>query len=198
MTEFTATEFRRRVRALIAEARSLSYDLRSAVKVEIGTRTIPVYTPTVPTHDEAWPEEDDLRDFSSMGYDVETLRRDGLLRPGMVVHLYFSTTGMSGELVNVVTGWTGHAPTGLGHRRADSIEPVLLDVPGRVLDPSPYAPEPGSCVDGSCDHSPYDPECSDPDYEVRPCGCKIHVDDDQAEHEATDHIPDEDEDEVLR
>ena len=33
------------------------------------------------------------------------------------------------------------------------------------------------CLTGDCDHSPYDPECADPDYQPQPC-CKliVHVD----------------------
>lgn len=33
------------------------------------------------------------------------------------------------------------------------------------------------CLTGGCDHSPYDPECADLDYQPQPC-CKliVHVD----------------------
>ena len=128
---FTKTEFVRRVRALIAEARTIDRGITKGMKVEIGTRTIPVYTATVPTYAEAWPDHDDLRDFAYLSDPVSQLARIGLLEERTVVHVYLATTGMWGELYTTITGWVG----------TSSEEPVLLSVPGKKIDPSPYRAE---------------------------------------------------------
>lgn len=119
---FTKTETLRRLRLLAAEARAASYNARNA-PTEVGLRTRPVVSATVPTHRGCYHPNDDLShhvSFREASVDSEVATH------GSVVHLYISRScGFVGgvpdyELDTVAVGWIGTPDTG----------PVLIDCNG--------------------------------------------------------------------
>jgi hypothetical protein len=102
----TITETKRRLRAAAKAARTADRNVPSNARVEVGYRAIPVYADTA--YDAGMRAfasyDDDLDEFGSID---DAARNDQVRREGYVAHLYFSTTGTWGELVSVVTVWTG-------------------------------------------------------------------------------------------
>lgn len=103
--QFTVTEFRNRIRPIAW--RCAQMEGVHNVRFEIDCRTIPVATPELPTHAEAFPEGDDLSYEMSFNDPKRFLEAAGVLQHGAVVHLRVSTTGDWGELRNVFTIWMG-------------------------------------------------------------------------------------------
>ena len=102
----TNTETLRRLRQLAIEARRQA-GLPTNAKVEIGHRTIPVITPTVPTYEQTYPEHDDLSDMTGLQMAAAWLAPKG---EGHVVHLYCYTPYYGDyELESICVGWTGTA-----------------------------------------------------------------------------------------
>ncbi len=103
----TITETVKRLRAAAEAARLADGGIRLNDRVEVGLRAIPVYMDRRPlTPDEAFAEGDDLDETLPI---AEAARVDQTRRDGYVAHLYFSSTGPDGELLNVITVWTGGA-----------------------------------------------------------------------------------------
>lgn len=116
MTEkFRVGEVQRRISEgarLVREASRMGVP-RNA-RVEIGTRFFPVHkTGEAPTYDEVWAHEgrDDLCDFISPGElraaNRESEHYEQIFRKGYVAHIYVSSTGEWGELLDVMTVWLG-------------------------------------------------------------------------------------------
>ena len=116
--QFTLTKFRNRIRPIAQRcARMEGVD---APSFEIDWRMIPVATPKLPTHAEAFPEGDDLYSHMKISDKKRHLEEAGVLRHGAVVHLRVYTTGEWGELRNVFTLWMG----------TPDADPVIIDAPG--------------------------------------------------------------------
>ena len=105
----TQTETVKRLRDAANLARETDRDLDattpSAYRVEVGFRAVPVYSTTAPSVSDVFADGDDLDDFGTI---TDAGRHDQARHDGYVAHLYFSTTGDYGELVTVVTVWTGN------------------------------------------------------------------------------------------
>jgi hypothetical protein len=113
---WTVTETRRRLTLAAKAARAFStMGLGDNYKVEIGTRRLPVAYNHRPSAAEVWATEndgDDLADFIGPR-DLKAKDRDSehyaqVFTPGAVVHLYFTSPGEWGELVDVITVWLGY------------------------------------------------------------------------------------------
>ncbi len=117
--EFTLKEFRQRIRSAARRCAALEGLRLGEYKVEIDCRTIPVATPEIPTHAEAWPEGDDLNYSMSIKDRGAFLREAGVVQHGACVHVRISTTGDWGELVNVFVVWMG----------TPDADPLIIDAP---------------------------------------------------------------------
>lgn len=121
-TTFTKTETLRRLRLLAAEARDASYNARTA-PTEVGLRTRPIVSATVPTQRGCYPPDDDLSENISF---KQAATDPDVATYGSVVHLYISRCcGFVGgtpdyELDTVAVGWLGTPNT----------DPVLIDCNG--------------------------------------------------------------------
>jgi len=119
---FTKTEALRRLRVLAAEARDATHN-SSRAPAEVGLRTRPVVSPTVPTHRGCYHPEDDLSHHASFR---EAATDPEVATHGAVVHIYidrclkFMGGAPEYELDSVVVGWMGTPDT----------EPVLIDCNG--------------------------------------------------------------------
>ena len=120
--QFTATDFRNRIRPIAR--RCAQMEGVHNVRFEIDCRTIPVATPELPTHAEAFPEGDDLNYEMSFNDPKRFLEAAGVLDHGAVVHLRVSTTGDWGELRNVFTIWMG----------TPDADAVIIHAPGLTPD----------------------------------------------------------------
>lgn len=120
--QFTLTEFRHRIRW--AGRRCAQMEGIGNPRFEVDCRTIPVATPELPTHAEAWPEGDDLNYEMSIRDPKRFLEAAGVLQHGACVHLRVSTTGDWGELVNVFVIWMG----------TPDADPVIISAPGLTPD----------------------------------------------------------------
>ena len=89
--EFTLKEFRQRIRSAARRCAALEGLRLGEYKVEIDCRTIPVATPEIPTHAEAWPEGDDLNYSMSIKDRGAFLREAGVAQHGACVHDRIST-----------------------------------------------------------------------------------------------------------
>ena len=111
-----ATERLRRAAKLVRETRGYPTNWRT----EVGTRFLPVYADTefeAKTMNKATGARGAGDDLDSID-TVENIVRYAhqTRRNGYVCHLYFTSTGYDGELVDVVTVWTG----------TETIPPVII------------------------------------------------------------------------
>lgn len=132
-------EQRRRLRAGAARCRE-ALRIPLGWRVEVGGRTIPVISQTLPKDGEVYADGDDLTNH----YTIQQVPNYSPVVPGEVAHLYFSSTGDDGELEHICCVWLG----------TDSREPVLLDIDGRYVadpddgQPADDTPEPDDDGDG--------------------------------------------------
>lgn len=105
-TTLSKTEAKKRLRRAAAAARAANPQIASNCLVEFGARTIPVATTVQPSHHQAMPLGDDLYDIHHLN---QTNLDDQLLLEGIVVHVYFTSTGPWAELQDIITVWTGTA-----------------------------------------------------------------------------------------
>lgn len=103
----TITETRKRLRAAAKAARD-GARFPMNLRVEVGLRTIPVYTDHLPARGEWAAEGEDLIETIPL---ADAARDPQTRLDGYVAHLYFSTADQwgYGELVDVITVWTGTA-----------------------------------------------------------------------------------------
>ncbi len=108
------TETKRRLRTatdLVREARGYPSNWR----VEVGTRLLPVHVVgREATFEDVWSSDetgDDLGSYLSVSElsasDEGSEWYGQILEDGYIAHLYFSSTGDSGELEDIVTVWLG-------------------------------------------------------------------------------------------
>ena len=119
--QFTKTDALLRLRACAAHMRNIEGQPSNA-RCEVGSRIVPVVTPQPPSHDEAFPADDDLVDFEALKYAAKD---DHVRTHGAVVHMYlYEPDGfddyVSSELVNVAVFWMG----------TPDAHPYCVDFPG--------------------------------------------------------------------
>ncbi len=112
-TTLTKTETLKRLRHAAKIIRQQRH-FPTSYRTEVGTRLIPAYAST---EEEArrvvWNKEDDLDDFDSLVGASSNPQCQG---SGYIAHIYFTSGGWDGELVDVVAVWTG----------TSTIDPVIL------------------------------------------------------------------------
>lgn len=117
---WTVTETRKRLAEAAEAARHFSkMGLAANYRVELGLRRLPVAYTTRPSGSEVWATEkagDDLVDYISprqlKAADRDSEHYAQVFTPGAVVHLYFTSPGPWGELVDVITVWLGYGDHG--------------------------------------------------------------------------------------